>query len=64
MSSEVSRAALAARMARLRTSLSHHRKTCSGLTRPGGFHGRIQGQKVGLKGNFIDGIDDIGDFGA
>jgi formate dehydrogenase major subunit len=47
--------ASAARMARLRTSSATTAKPGSGLTGPGGLHRRVEGQKVGLEGDLIDG---------
>ena len=39
-----------------------HGKAPSLLARPGRFHGRIQGQDIGLEGNAVDDTDDVGDF--
>ncbi len=40
--------------------LGHHRKTGAGLSGPGRLHRGVQGQQIGLKGDFIDGFYDLG----
>jgi hypothetical protein len=62
--SEVFLAASAARMARLRTSSATTANPGPGLSGPGRLHRRVQGQKVGLEGDLVDGLDDLGGFVA
>ncbi|MNV26302.1 hypothetical protein D3C71_1174200 [compost metagenome] len=42
----------------------HHRKAPALFSGPGGFHGGVQGQDVGLKGDAVDHADDVGDLSA
>ncbi len=42
--------------------LGNHGKPCTRLSCPGCFNGRIECQKIRLKGNFIDGLDDLLSF--
>jgi hypothetical protein len=34
-------------------------KSCAGLARTGGLNGGIEGENVGLKGDLVDGLDDL-----
>ena len=42
----------------------HHGKATALLAGTRGFHGRIQGQDIGLEGNRVDHADDVGDLAA
>ena len=40
--------------------LGHHGKALARLAGPGGLDGGVQGQQVGLEGDLVDGLDDLG----
>ena len=42
----------------------NHCEAQARFTRPGGFHSRVQRQDVGLEGDFVDDLDDLGDLVA
>ena len=41
--------------------VGHHGETATGLARPGGLNGRVQGQQIGLIGHIIDKIHHVAD---
>ena len=58
----ISLAALAERWASSRDFLRDHGETLAGIAGAGGLDARIQGEKVGLEGDFVDHPDDVADF--
>ena len=55
---------LSAAMRQVAHFVGDHGETHSGFSGPGGFHGRIQRQDVGLKRDFVDHANDLGDLFA
>ena len=42
----------------------HHGKSLARFARPGGFHRGVEGQQVGLEGDLVDHLDDLGGLGG
>ncbi|MPN18862.1 hypothetical protein SDC9_166227 [bioreactor metagenome] len=53
---------LAGALGQLAHFVGHHGKTAARFAGPGGFDGGVEGQQIGLVGDFLDGIDDRGDL--
>ena len=64
ISSLISRAAVALRCERLRTSDGHYGEATAMLTGAGSFDRRIQRQQVGLERDLVDDTDDVADLRA
>ncbi|MFM1945081.1 MAG: hypothetical protein RI897_4063 [Verrucomicrobiota bacterium] len=44
--------------------IGDHGEACSGFTGAGCFDGGVEGEEVGLEGDFVDGLDNFGDIAA
>jgi hypothetical protein len=55
---------LGATLGQIAHLIRHDRETHAGFPGAGGFHGRIEREDVGLEGDLVDRLDDLGDLGA